>query len=104
MHLINSVPFQEHIDSLLAAKHISKFDWQILAINELEEIQPHLNAELKFSQVLENLRQTTFNNVLDDLVSQTNKSFEDSFLYQKQEEISQRLGIPGRVNHKQNNS
>ncbi len=99
MYLINSVPFRDHIDSLLADEHISKFDWQILAINELEAIQPHLNAELKLSQVLENLRQTTFNNVLDDLVSQTNKSFEDSFLYQKQEEIYQRLGIPGRVNH-----
>ncbi|MEM8675571.1 MAG: hypothetical protein AAGF83_17115 [Cyanobacteria bacterium P01_G01_bin.67] len=72
MYLINSDLFQNHIDSLLEQKNIPKFDWQILSINELESIQPHLINGIKLSQVMENLRQGSFNDVLDNLVAQTN--------------------------------
>ena len=106
MSLINTDFFQNHIDSLLAQKNIPKFDWQILSINELESIQPHLINGIKLSQVLENLRQKSFNNVIEELAIQTNKSFRDSFLCPKHEEIYERLGILEQIkrrNYQQSN-
>ncbi|MFN4953115.1 MAG: hypothetical protein ACK5WC_01300 [Aphanizomenon sp.] len=94
LYLINCTFFQEHINSLLAAEGITGLDWQILSIDELEVLQPHIAAGFKLSQVLDDLTQKTFNNVLEDLFSQTNRTFADSFLYPKQEELYQRLAIP----------
>jgi hypothetical protein len=93
LRLINSGFFRKHIDKLLAAKGITNLDWQILSIDELELLQPHLANGFRLSQVLDDLKQKTFDNVLQDLTSQTNKTFKDSFLYQKQKEIYQRLDI-----------
>lgn len=67
-------------------------------MNKLEAFQPHLSHLIKLSQVLENLSHKNFNEVLKDLEFKTNKSFGDSFLYSKQEEIFQRLDILDRVN------
>lgn len=93
LYLINSFFFREHINTLLADEGITGFDWQILSIDELEVLQPHLAGGFRLSKVLDSLKQTTFNNVLQDLASQTNKTFGDSFLYEKQKELYQRLGI-----------
>lgn len=101
MYLINSGFFREHINSLLAAKNIPKFDWQILSINELEAFQPHLSHQIQLSPVLEDLSHKNFNKVLKDLESKTKKSFGNSFLYPKHEEIFQRLDILDRVNQKE---
>jgi len=97
MHLINNLCFQSHINTLLAAEGITNFDWQIISIDELEAFQPHIAAGIKLSTILDDLKQKTFNDVLEDLVSQTNKTFTDSFLYPKQEELYQRLGIHRQV-------
>lgn len=94
LYLINSTFFREHIDNLLASEGITGLNWQILSINELEALQPHLVAGFNLSQVLDDLLKKTFNDVLQDLSSQTNRTFAHSFLYQKQEELYQRLGIP----------
>jgi hypothetical protein len=66
----------------------------ILSIGEIERLQPHLLEGIHLSQVLQNLEQKTFNDVLEDLSAQTNKTYKDSFLYPKQEELYQRLGLP----------
>ena len=97
LYLINSFFFREHINTLLADEGITGLDWQILSIDELEILQPHLASGFRLLQVLDDLKQKTFNNVLQDLASQTNKTFGDSFLYQKQKELYQRLGISDRI-------
>jgi len=91
LHLINSTFFREHINQLLLAEGVQKFPWQILSVGELEVLQPHLAAGIKLAQVLEDLSQKRFNEVLEELCSLTNRSYKDSFLYPKQEELYQRL-------------
>jgi hypothetical protein len=50
-------------------------------IHELEVLQPHIAAGFSLSKVLDDLLQKTFNDVLQDLISQTNRTFAHSFLY-----------------------
>lgn len=97
LHLINSTFFREHIDCLLTAEGITDLNWQILSIDELEALQPHIAAGFRLSKVLDDLLQKTFNDVLYDLSSQTNRTFAHSFLYPKQEELYQRLEIPDKA-------
>jgi hypothetical protein len=94
LHLINTPLFREHINSLLADENITDLDWQIISIDDLEALQPHITDGFRLSQVLGDLQSRTFNDVLESLISQTNKSFYHSFLYPKQEELYQRLDIP----------
>ena len=96
MYLINSDDFRAHINELLKNEGIVNLDWQILSIGELERLQPHLAAGLHLSQVLQDLEHKRFNSVLEQLTSQTRKTFKDSFLYPKQKELYQRLGLPDR--------
>ena len=96
MYLINSDDFRDHINELLKNKGIVNLDWQILSIGELERLQPHLAAGIHLSQVLQDLKHKSFNSVLKELASQTRKTFKDSFLYPKQKELYQRLGLPDR--------
>lgn len=94
LHLINSDFFRKHIDTLLASEGVTGLDWQIISIDELEALQPHIAAGFNLSQVLDELRHKLFNDVLQNLSSQTNRTFANSFLYEKQEELYQRLDIP----------
>lgn len=94
LHLINSAFFREHINGLLADEGVSGLDWQILSIDELEALQPHIAAGFRLAQVLNDLLTRTFNDVLQELSFQTNRTFAHSFLYQKQEELYQRLDMP----------
>jgi len=94
LYLINSEFFREYINTLLAAEGVTGLDWQILSIEELEALQPHISAGFNLAQGLDELRNKSFNNVLENLSSQTNRTFAHSFLYDKQEELYQRLGIP----------
>jgi hypothetical protein len=95
--LINTTDFREHINSLLAKENINNLDWQILSIDELEELQPHIGAGFKLAQILNDLWTKTFDDIHQELKSQTNKTFVDSFLYPKQEELYQRLDIPKKI-------
>ena len=97
LHLINSILFREHIDNLLKDEGINDLDWQILSIDELEALQPHMSSGCGLAKILDDLRIKTFDDVLQSLISQTKKTFADSFLYPKQEELYQHLGISDEV-------
>lgn len=94
IYLINSCWFRSHINDLLRNEGIINLDWQILSIGELERLQPHLLEGIHLSQVLQYLERKTFNDVLEELAAKTQKTYKDSFLYPKQEEMYKRLGIP----------
>lgn len=93
LYLINSTFFRNYINSLLADEGIFDLRWQILSINELEALQPHISTGFSLSEVLNDLLEKTFNKVLENLISQTKRTFADSFLYSKQEELYQRLHL-----------
>lgn len=96
IYLINSKLFREIINDFLKTKKVNNLDWHILSIGELEYLQPHLAEGIHLSKVLQDLEQKTFNEVLEELAAQTQKTYKDCFLYSKQEELYQRLGIPDR--------
>lgn len=92
LHLINSGDFRNHINGLLKNESIVNLDWRIFSIGELEILQPHLVQGINLSQVIQDLENNIFDDVINQLCSKTNKSYKDSFLYPKQEELYQRLG------------
>jgi hypothetical protein len=94
LFLINSEFFREYINTLLIDEGVTGIDWQILSINELEALQPHIAAGFNLAQVLDELGNKSFNDVIENLRSQTNRTFAHSFLYDKQEELYHRLGVP----------
>ena len=94
LELINSEFFRKHINQLLQEEGIQDLAWQILSVGNLEILQPHLATGIKLTQVLDELWNKTFNEVLDSLCLKTNRSYGDSFSYPQQEELYQKLGIP----------
>lgn len=95
LYLINSVPFRQHVNNLLAENEITCFPWQILSIKELECLQPHLAAGLRLGEITRKLEQRTFHEVLDELVKLTGQEYGDSFLYLQDIEIYRRLEVSG---------
>ncbi len=89
-----SVFFREYINTLLSAEGVTEIHWQILSIGEIEAIQLYVGAGISLTQILDDLKHKSFNNVIENLSTQTNRNFAHSFLYDKQEELYKRLGIP----------
>jgi hypothetical protein len=104
LYQINNTEFREYVNtllvnSLLAEKEeITNFEWQILSIDELEVLQPYLADGFKLSQVLDNLRTKTYEEIYQELNSHTNKTFANSFLYPHQVELYQRLNYKHNIN------
>lgn len=93
LHLINSTFFREHIDQLLAEKDVNNLPWLVLPLDELEVLQPHLAAGIGLSETIDKLRDATFNEVLEGLIEQTGRTYKDSFLYPKEEQLFRLLGL-----------
>lgn len=93
LHLINSTFFREHIDQLLVEKGISNLPWWVLPMGELEVLQPHLAAGIGLAKTIDDLRNATFNEVLEGLIEQTGRTYMDSFLYPREEELYRLLGL-----------
>jgi hypothetical protein len=93
LHLINSTFFRKHVDSLLATQGITDLPWLILSVDELEILQTHLSAGISLSGTVDKLRDATFNEVLEQMIEQTGRTYKDSFLYSKEEELYRLLGI-----------
>lgn len=97
LHMINSILFKEFIDQKLSQKGKTSFPWRILSIGELEILQAHLAAGVSFSEIINNLNAEAFNNVLMELHSLTGKTYKDSFLYIRDQEMYRLLGVPDKA-------
>jgi len=93
LYLVNSHFFREHIDGLLAKEGVTDLPWLVLPVDELEPLQPHLAAGTDLGATLDELRHTTFNEVLGKLHEQTNLVYKDSFLYPKDDQLFRLLGV-----------
>ncbi|MDJ1174413.1 hypothetical protein [Roseofilum capinflatum] len=93
LYLINSNSFREHINSLLRNENITNFEWMILSIQQLEHLQPHIASGVSISEILYNVYNKGFDNVIQDLEAKTGKRFVDSFLYSEQEQLYKKLNI-----------
>lgn len=97
-YTINSHLFKEVINKRLSEKlnpkGIQISDWYILSVSELEKLQPHMVASIKFSTIFQKLKTHVFNNVLNYCHDITGKTYRDSFLYEMDIEIYKRLNVP----------
>ena len=94
LYLINSYFFREHINALLAKEGVLNLPWLILSVDELEKLQPHTASDLRLSEMVNELYSKTFSIVLEEACSKTGRTFKDSFLYNKFEEMYDRLTPP----------
>ena len=93
LYLVNSTFFREHIDGLLAEEGVTGLPWLVLPVDELERLQPHVAAGVDLSDTIEKLHGATFYEVLEGLREKTNLTYKDSFLYAKDVQLFQLLGI-----------
>jgi hypothetical protein len=93
LYLVNSTFFRRHIDNLLAAQGVTDLPWLVLPVDELERLQPHLAAGIDLGETVDELRDTTFNEVRGKLNEQTGLVYKDSFLYSRDEELFRLLGM-----------
>lgn len=98
-YIVNSVPFKEVVAKALSgdlnSKGITVSPWYVLAVDQLERMQPHLAAGITLRSVIDDLLQhRSFEDVLKESVDKTGKSYRDSFLCEMDEGIWQRLNIP----------
>jgi hypothetical protein len=94
LYLINSTFFRGYLDNQLAAEGIADLPWRILAIDQIERLQPHLAAGVQLSEVLDDLGREQFEDVLQKVQAQTGLAFKDSYLYSVSKRLDERLGIP----------
>jgi hypothetical protein len=97
-YIVNSVPFKEVITRMLVRElkttEANLSPWYVLAVDQLEKMQPHFAADIKVSDVIDELLNgRTFNDVLKESAEKTDKSYKDSFLYEIEESIWDRLNI-----------
>jgi hypothetical protein len=101
IYLSNSVPLREALEhkvsSSLAPKGLSMSPWVIWSVDELEKLQPHLNAGISVGDTLDRYNPSDFNQLIDHLHAKTGRTFEDSFLAEKEQEIYKSLGIPTKI-------
>ena len=96
IYLINSVLFRDSLTEMLHGE-ARKLPWLILSLDELERLQPHLAAGVAMASLFASLRSQRFDEVLQALHKKTNKTYCDSFLFQKDQEIYDRLGVSNRL-------
>lgn len=93
LYLVNSTFFRQHIDGLLAKEGITDLAWLVLPVDELERLQPHLATGINLGETVDALRNAMFNDVLKGFHEQTNLTYKDSFLYEKDEQLFRLLGV-----------
>ena len=97
-YILNSDPFKEILITMLSDKlptpDIRLSPWYVFAVDQLEKMQPHLNAGIRLSTVFDDLvGHRTFNDVLKEAADKTGRTYKDSFLYEMEVDIWNRLNI-----------
>jgi hypothetical protein len=101
LYLVNSEFFRQYIDGELAKEGITDLPWLILAVDELEKLQPHAAAGIGLSRIVEGLEGKPFHMVLEEIQSQTGQTYEGSFLYSTERKLYQRLGFSAKDGSKE---
>lgn len=91
LYLMNSGLGRQFLDDQLAAEGIPTFPWQILDMQSLEILQPHLNAGYGFSRALDMIGASDPNNIVGYIAESTGLTYKDSFMSAKFTMISEQL-------------
>lgn len=97
-YIVNSQLFRQVIDMKLKERlhrtQINLSNWYVFSIDELEKLQPHIQAGFKMDNIFRKLRAQNFNDVLNRCYETTSKTYRDCFLYNMDVEIYRRLNVP----------
>jgi hypothetical protein len=97
VYLSNSVILREileqKVSNAIVTKGLNISPWVIWSVDELEKLQPHLNAGVSLRTLIDQYKPSDFNELLSRLHAQTGCTFADSFLAVKEQEIYKSLGV-----------
>ena len=82
---------REFLDEQLATEGIPRFPWQILDMQSLEILQPHLNAGFGFSKALDMIGASNPDHIVGSIAESTGLSYKDSFMNAKFTMLCERL-------------
>lgn len=94
VHLINSALFSDEVTSRLAKEGVAEGQWHALSAEQLEILQPALAAGLNFAAFLDESRTRDFGEFADEVSEKAGVGYGDSFLYEVDREIYDRLKVP----------
>ncbi len=96
--LSNSIPLrkvlEQKVDDKLTVKGLRTSPGVTWSVDELEKLQPHVNAGVPIGTVIDQYNASDFNGLIDHLHAQTGRTFGDSFLAVKERDIYKHLGVP----------
>lgn len=96
LYLMNGGWGREFIDEQLVAGGIPKFSWQILDMQSLEILQPHLKGGFGFGRALDMIGESDPDHIIEKIAQSTGLAFKDSFMSQKFDELVARLDLKQR--------
>jgi hypothetical protein len=92
LHGVNTEFFREHINGLLQSREIVGLPWRVLAIDELEALQPHVRDGLELREAISILAHKGISEGLEQLERQTGRNASDSFLSAYEDALLTSLG------------
>jgi len=96
-YIVNSMPFREVIAEKLRTQMkigITTLPWYVLSVEQLETMQPHFRNGVDFTAALTDLiNLRAFQDLLKESAERTGLTYKDSFLYEIEEDIWERLNI-----------
>jgi hypothetical protein len=98
MFLVNSLPFREiiwpRLSERLSTKGIKPSPWVVLSIGQLENLQVHLSAGIRMATFLKKVDSMMLDKAFEEIQNETKRTYEHSFLHEKDKEIHSLLGAP----------
>lgn len=91
LYLMNGGLGRNFIDEQLAAEGIPKFFWQILDMQSIEVLQPHLKGGFGFGRALDMIGESDPDHIIGKIAQSTGLTFKDSFMNKKFDELVARL-------------
>jgi hypothetical protein len=93
LYLSRSLVFKDLLRQELS-EPVRAMDWSILSLDELEWLQLYLGAGLDVAGVFRRTLSEDYNSIVESLYAMTKRTYRHSFLHEKENELTDRLGVP----------
>ncbi len=94
LYLMNGGLGRDFLEGMLASEGLTKFPWQILDMQSLEILQPHLKGGFGFSRALEMIGNSADpDHGVNRIAQSTGLTFKDGFMNKKFDELIEGLGL-----------
>jgi hypothetical protein len=93
LYLASSVPFKKLLRAELT-EQMQAMDWSLLSLDDLETYQFYLAAGVDVAATFKRTMTEQYNRIIESLHQQTGKVLGDSLLCEKEQELTDRIGVP----------